>query len=113
VADQFTPEQRNQLSAVGAASGLGCSIVATMLVFIGGGILLDQFLDTAPLLTLVGVALGLGAAAYQLWELAQIGSRDRPPPLTRGITKIAKPVTRGHSVPRKRHEVTDDARIEE
>ncbi len=113
MADQITPEQREQLSAVGAASGLGCSIVATLLLLIGGGVLLDQLFDTAPLLTLIGVALGLAGAGYQLWELAQIGVRAQPPPLTRGLAKVARPVSRGRSAPSRRDETNDDVRTEE
>ncbi len=87
---EITPEQKEQLSAVGAASGLGCAIVATLLIMIGGGILLDQLLDTVPVFTLIGVALGLIGAGYQLWELAQIGRTDHSPPLTRGIAKLSR-----------------------
>lgn len=84
-----TPEQRDQLSAVGAASGLGCSVVASLIVFIGGGVFLDRALGTEPILILVGVALGLIAAGYQLYELAQIGRKDRAaPPLTRGLARV-------------------------
>lgn len=77
--DRFgpTPEQRARLGAVGIASGLGCSVVVSLLVFIGGGVLLDRSFDTAPLWTLVGVAIGLIASGYQLWELTRIGLPDR------------------------------------
>ena len=66
-----------QLATTGAAVGLGCSIVVTLVGMIGGGVLLDQWLDTAPVLTLVGVALGLIGAGYELYELARVGRRDR------------------------------------
>ncbi|MBA2755454.1 MAG: AtpZ/AtpI family protein [Chloroflexia bacterium] len=95
--DEITPEQRDQLSAVGAASGLGCAIVVTMIVLIGGGVALDQAIGTSPLFTLAGVVLGLVAAGYQLWELAQVGRSDRPPPpLTRGLSKLPLPKRTGH-----------------
>ena len=85
-----TPEQRKQLGAVGVASGLGCAIVACLVVFIGGGVFLDQWLDTSPIFTLSGVAVGLIAAGYQLYELAQIGRTDRQaPPLTRGMARLS------------------------
>lgn len=84
--------QGADLSAIGAATGLGCAVVVALVVTIGGGILLDSLLGTAPILTLVGVALGLIAAGYQLWELAQIGRTDRPaPPLTRGLAHLPVP----------------------
>ena len=102
---QLTPEQREQISAVGAASGLGCAIVATLLVMIGGGILLDQFLETVPIFTLIGVGLGLVGAGYQLWELTQIGRRDDAPPLTRGIARLSQraPARRRSGRPRNEH----------
>lgn len=58
------------------ASGLGCSIVVGLVTMIGGGVLLDRWAETTPLFTLVGVALGLVAAGYQLVRLAsQFGSK--------------------------------------
>lgn len=87
--DGPTPDQRAQMESVGAATGLGCSIVATLLVFIGGGVFLDQFLDTSPLLTFVGLALALIGAGYQLYELTLVGRKDRAAgPLGRQISKL-------------------------
>lgn len=56
---------------------LGFSMVATLVVMIGGGLLLDRWLGTAPVLTLIGVALGLIGAGYQLYELALLAQPDR------------------------------------
>ncbi len=87
--DGPTPDQRAQMESVGAATGLGCSIVATLLVFIGGGVFLDQFFDTSPLLTFVGLALALIGAGYQLYELTLVGRKDRAAgPLGRQISKL-------------------------
>jgi F0F1-type ATP synthase assembly protein I len=72
-------EERRQLGAAGTAVGLGCSIVTSIILFIGGGIALDSWTGLSPLFTLIGVALGLLAAGYQLYELAQIGRTDRAP----------------------------------
>lgn len=84
-----TDEERRQLGAAGTAVGLGCSIVTSIILFIGGGVLLDQWADTSPIFTLVGVALGLAAAGYQLYELAQLGRSDRPPGIvTRQIQRL-------------------------
>ena len=89
MADGPTPEQRAQLNQVAVASGLGCSIVATIVMTIGGGVLLDRALDTTPVLTLIGVALGLIAAGYQLFELALLGQTGRKaPPISRGLAKL-------------------------
>jgi len=84
-----TDEQRRQLGAAGTAVGLGCSIVTSIILFIGGGVLLDQWIDTAPIFTLIGMVLGLAAAGYQLYELAQIGRSDRRPGVvTRQIQRL-------------------------
>ncbi|MDQ3539453.1 MAG: AtpZ/AtpI family protein [Chloroflexota bacterium] len=63
--------------AVAVASGLGCAVVASLVVFIGIGVFIDQRFDRAPLFTLIGVAIGLIAAGYQLYELTLIGRKDR------------------------------------
>lgn len=77
MSDSFDPKNIKGLQALGPASSLGCAIVASLLVFIVGGIFLDQWLDTTPVLTLIGVGLGLIAAGYQLWELTLINRKDR------------------------------------
>lgn len=90
MADGSSSEQRAQLGAVGAATGLGCSVVVSLIVCIGGGVLLDQAIDSAPLFTLLGVLLGLVAAGYQLWELTRIGVKDRPAgPLGRRLSSLS------------------------
>lgn len=84
-----TPRERAELGSVGVAAGLGCSVVVTLILLIGGGLLLDQAVGTAPLFTLVGVALGLAAAGYQLYELTRIGVRGREPgPLGRRLSRV-------------------------
>lgn len=84
-----SPEERAQLGAAGAAAGLGCSIVVSVIFFIGGGIALDRVTDQSPVFTLIGVALALGAAGYQLYELSRVGRSDRAPgPLTRQMSRL-------------------------
>ena len=78
MSDRFGSDDIKEFGALGPAQGLGCSIVASLLVFILGGIFLDQYLDTTPLLTLIGVAIGLAASGYQLYELTLINRKDRP-----------------------------------
>ena len=84
--------QRDDVQAIGAAQGLGCGIVASLIVFIGLGIFLDRKFDSLPILTLVGVVIGLIAAGYQLYELALVGRKDRDSgPLGRAIgQKVAQ-----------------------
>jgi ATP synthase protein I len=95
-----SPEQQD-LRAVGVATGLGCSIVAALVLCIGGGVWLDRQFGTSPVLTLIGVALGLVAAGYQLWELANLGSKTgRTGPISRQLARL--PVSRAARPPRKR-----------
>lgn len=64
---------RQQLKAIGLAAGLGCSVVASLIMCVLGGILLDRWLDTTPLFTLAGVLIGILAAGRQLYRLAMAG----------------------------------------
>lgn len=68
----------------GAASGIGCTVVASLLLTIGGGIFLDRWLGIEPVGVLTGVALGLAAAGYSLYELTMLGDPDR------GIVTVRK-----------------------
>jgi F0F1-type ATP synthase assembly protein I len=68
---------KQDVKVVGLATGLGCSVVASLVVFIAGGLLLDQWLDTSPVFTLIGVAIGLVGAGYQLWELVLVSDKNR------------------------------------
>jgi ATP synthase protein I len=102
MADGPTPEQQD-LRAVGVATGLGCSIVAALVLCIGGGVWLDSRFGTKPVLTFVGIALGLAAAGYQLWELAKVGSKTaRPGPMTRTIARL--PMSGKSQSPQRREE---------
>ncbi len=102
MADGPTPEQQD-LRAVGVATGLGCSIVAALVLCIGGGVWLDSRFGTTPVLTFIGIALGLAAAGYQLWELAKVGSKTaQPGPVTRTIARL--PISRKSQRPRGREE---------
>lgn len=93
MADGLPPERHQELSAAGAAAGLGCSIVATIVVFIAGGVAIDEKTGKGPLFTLIGVGIALVAAGYQLVELARVGRKDVPAgPVTRGIQRLPNPL---------------------
>jgi F0F1-type ATP synthase assembly protein I len=78
LADDGAPDhQFKDARVVGLATGLGISVVASLIFFIGLGIVLDQWLDLTPILTLIGVALGLIAAGYQLYELVLASDSKR------------------------------------
>ena len=89
--DGPNPELRDQLGPIGMATGLGCSVVVTLVMTIGGGVLLDRWRGTEPVFTLVGLALGLLGAGYELWELTKVGGKpsSRKPPLSRGIERVS------------------------
>lgn len=86
---EFQKRDRD-MRAMGTAASLGFSVVATLILFIGGGLWLDRWQDTVPVFTLIGVALGLVAAGYQLYELALLGRPDRENgPLGRALERRA------------------------
>lgn len=84
-----SPVEKKQLRATGIASGLGCSIVATVIVCIIGGVLLDREFGTEPWLTLAGVGIAMVAAGYQLYELSTLGRPgSKPGMVSRNIERI-------------------------
>lgn len=88
-----------QARIAGMATGFAWSIVVTLIVLIGGGVLLDAKLGTTPWLTLTGVALGLICAAYELWELSRLGDQRKPSgPIGRRLEQRSK----------QRHAATSD-----
>lgn len=46
---------------------LGLSVI----IGIGGGVLVDNWLGTSPIFTLIGVAVGIGAAMFTIWDIAR------------------------------------------
>lgn len=74
--------------AIGAASGIGCTIVVSLLVCIGGGVLLDRWLGTTPVMVLLGMVAGMIAAGYALYELAVLGQPDK------GLVRLKRPTDR-------------------
>jgi F0F1-type ATP synthase assembly protein I len=77
MADPRSDEAQRDWQAIGVASGLGCSIVVSLIMFLGGGILIDRWLDIQPIGVLTGMVLGLIAAGYQIYQLATLGPKRR------------------------------------
>jgi ATP synthase protein I len=46
---------------------LGISVVLGLVL----GLVVDGWLHTSPIFTLVGVVLGIGAAMYTIWDVAR------------------------------------------
>ncbi len=59
-----------------AIVGAGFQFAFAILLFLGGGALLDRWLGTRPLFTLVGVAIGLGAGFYVF--ILRVTAESRP-----------------------------------
>ena len=58
------PGTRNGLAAAMSLIGIGWYFAICIVGGIGGGVLLDGWLDTKPLFSLVGLVLGLVVAFY-------------------------------------------------
>jgi F0F1-type ATP synthase assembly protein I len=50
---------------------LGLSVA----IGLGGGLLLDNWLNTSPIFTLIGMVLGIGAAMVTIWNVARDAMR--------------------------------------
>ena len=59
---------REKLRAVGAYTGLGIQLGATVVVFFFIGYYLDRHLGTIPLFTLLGTFVGAGGAFYSIYR---------------------------------------------
>lgn len=71
----ISPIERSRFGAIGQAVGIGFGVAAALVLPIVGGLVLDNRLGRAPLFTLIGVAVGLVAAGYQLVELTKAANR--------------------------------------
>jgi ATP synthase protein I len=53
------------------ALDLGIRLGVSVAVGLGGGLLLDNWLGTRPIFTLIGMVLGIGAAMATIWNVAR------------------------------------------
>ena len=60
---------------IGIAFDLGVRLGISVILGLGGGLLLDGWLHTSPIFTLVGMVLGIGAAMYTIWDVARDAMR--------------------------------------
>ena len=58
------PEDRDNSRDWIKYSGLGFQMIATILIFVFGGIYADEYFGTDPTLTIVGSLLGVAAGLY-------------------------------------------------
>ncbi len=66
-----------------AIVGAGFQLAFAILLFLGGGVLLDRWLGTRPVCTLLGVLIGLGAGFYVFIVRVTAAARDGDGPRKR------------------------------
>lgn len=59
----------------GLAFDLGLRLGLSILIGLGGGLVVDNWLGTSPLFTLIGMVLGIGAAMVTIWNVARHAMR--------------------------------------
>ena len=74
--DGGKPTDEPRAADWGIAFDLGVRLGISVLLGVGGGLLLDSWLHTSPIFTLIGVVLGIGAAMYTIWDVARKGMRS-------------------------------------
>jgi ATP synthase protein I len=57
--------------SVGLIFDLGLRLAISVILGLGPGLLLDNWLHTTPIFTLLGMVLGIGAAMYTIWVVAR------------------------------------------
>jgi F0F1-type ATP synthase assembly protein I len=68
-------DQRPPTANWGVAFDLGLRLGISVILGVGGGLLVDSWLRTSPIFTLIGVVLGIGAAMYTIWDVARQSMR--------------------------------------
>jgi ATP synthase protein I len=59
----------------GLAFDIGIRLGVCVVIGLGGGLLLDNWLGTRPIFTLIGMVVGIAAAMYTLWNVARDAMR--------------------------------------
>jgi ATP synthase protein I len=59
----------------GLAVDLGFRMAVSVGIGLGAGLLLDNWLGTRPIFTLIGMVLGIGAAMVTIWNVARDAMR--------------------------------------
>ncbi len=60
---------------VGLVFDLGLRLAISVVLGLGVGLLLDNWLRTSPIFTLIGMVVGIGAAMYTIWDVARLSLR--------------------------------------
>ncbi len=75
VDDEPTPQQRKTAAGIGIAMDLGVRLGVSVFLGLGAGLLLDSWLHTSPIFTLIGMVVGIAAAMYTIWDVARDAMR--------------------------------------
>ena len=59
------------LNQAGPAASASYSLIASIFLFIFGGFYIDNYLDTSPIATIIGMVLGLVVGFYQMVKFAK------------------------------------------
>ena len=59
----------------GIAFDLGIRLGISIILGLGGGLIVDSWLQSSPLFTLIGMVLGIGAAMITIWRVARDAMR--------------------------------------
>jgi F0F1-type ATP synthase assembly protein I len=75
VDDESTRQQRKTAAGIGIALDLGVRLGVSVFLGLGAGLLLDNWLHTSPIFTLIGMVVGIAAAMYTIWDVARNAMR--------------------------------------
>ena len=69
------PEPMRSAASWGLVFDIGIRMGVSVGIGLGAGLLLDNWLGTRPIFTLIGMVLGIAAAFYSLWDVARDAMR--------------------------------------
>jgi ATP synthase protein I len=75
VDEESTRPKRNTATGIGMALDLGVRLGVSVVIGLGAGLLLDSWLHTSPIFTLIGMVVGIAAAMYTIWDVARDAMR--------------------------------------
>lgn len=99
-------DHRSSMSGLDNASVMGAELVVAIVVWTGIGWLLDRWLDTDPVLMIVGALIGNFAGLYLIWlrsgrmddsERRAAAQRARPRVVTSPVTAVMDAVVAGRT----------------
>jgi F0F1-type ATP synthase assembly protein I len=71
----MTRDDRRRPPNWGIAFDLGIRLGVSVIIGLGGGLLLDNWFKTTPVFILIGMVAGIGAAMYTIWDVARDAMR--------------------------------------